>query len=85
MKHYPRGPRKSPPRKTGQWFRTKNKHTQWIYFFYDGHVADLRDFARGIVGSFHRRTDPVVLVRPPNICHMPYAQHRGVELFLENL
>jgi hypothetical protein len=49
------------------------------------HLADLADFERGIVGSFHRRSEPLGLIRPHNICHMPYAAYRGVDLFLESL
>ena len=85
MKHYPKRALRKPQQKTGQWYRTKNLKTHWIYFFYTAHLADLADFERGIVGSFHRRSEPLGLIRPHTICHMPYATHRGVDLFMESL
>jgi len=86
MKSYPRRASRKPQQRKPAWFRIKSKASfRWVYFFYEGRMADFPDFARGIVGSFQRRSEPLGSQKPAELNEFPFAQHRGVDLFLEKL
>jgi hypothetical protein len=85
MKSYPKRAIRKQQQRKPFWCRIKSHSSvRWVYFRYEGSMADFPDFAKGIVGRMRRQME-ILDGRPEDLNKFPFSQHRGVDLFLEML